>query len=82
MLGGLWQVTLIVIEALNESGDADTRVHFLQILAETVNDDESCIANLPGGFRSLVTLRPLPEFCGALNDVKHVARKSLGSRSC
>ncbi|KAG1757075.1 hypothetical protein EDB19DRAFT_9806 [Suillus lakei] len=70
---------LIIIDALDESGNLDTRKRLLQILAGKVDDDENCITNLPQNFRFLVTSRPLPDICDALNGVKHVAQKSLDS---
>lgn len=67
---------VIIIDALDESGTADSRIHLLRILAGKV-DDESHIAKLPSNIRILVTSRPLPDIHMALNSVKHVKQKSM-----
>ena len=69
---------VIVIDALDESGGADSRQHILRILAGKM-DDESRISKLPPNFRILLTSRPLPDIYDALNGVIHVRRKSMDS---
>ena len=70
---------VIVIDALDESGGADSRQHILRILTGKLDDDESRISKLPPNFRILLTSRPLPDICDALNGVNHVQRKSMDS---
>src|SRR6267154_1364783 len=72
---------LIVIEALDESGEEDTRKHLLRILAGKVDDDDSRITKLPANFRILITSRPLPDINDALNGVGHVQQQSMDSIS-
>ena len=54
LAGGLTQTAVIVIVALDESGDEMTRQHILPILALDILD-------LPPNFRILVTSQPLPD---------------------
>ncbi|KXN87593.1 Vegetative incompatibility protein HET-E-1 [Leucoagaricus sp. SymC.cos] len=61
---------VIVIDALDESGDTDSRRRLLRILAENV-------ANLPPHIRIFLTSRPLDDICNAFNDVAHIQRKSM-----
>ena len=70
---------VIVIDALDESGEADSRQHILRILAGKLDDDESRISKLPPNFRILLTSRPLPDIYDALNGVIHVQQKSMDS---
>ena len=70
---------LIVIDALDESGGADSRQHILRILAGKLDDNESCISQLPPHFRILLISRPLPDIYDALNGVPHVQPKSMDS---
>jgi WD40 repeat protein len=70
---------VIVIDALDESGGADSRQHILRILSGKLDDDESRISKLPPNFRILLTSRPLPDIYDALNGVIHVQRKSMDS---
>ena len=70
---------VIVIDALDESGGADSRQHILRILAGKLDDDESRISKLPPNFRILLTSRPLPDIYDALNGLVHVQQKSMDS---
>ena len=70
---------VIVIDALDESGTAESRNHLLRILAGKVNDEQSNIGKLPSHIRILVTSRPLPDIYTALNHVGHVQQNSMGS---
>ena len=65
---------VIVIDALDESGDTDSRRHILRILAES-------IMNLPPHFRILLTSRPLPDIIDAFEGVIHIRPKSMESIS-
>ena len=69
---------VIVIDALDESGDADSRRHILRILAgRDVKGAEGSIMNLPPHFRILLTSRLLPDFTDAFKGVVHVQQKSM-----
>ena len=71
---------VIIIDALDESGGVSSRQHLLRILTGTGNpDDESHISKLPSHIRILLASRPLPDICNALDGVKHVQSKSMGS---
>ena len=70
---------VIVIDALDESGRADSRQHILRILSGKLDDDESHISKLPSNFRILLTSRPLPDIYNALNGIIHVQQKSIDS---
>ncbi|KAF8953056.1 hypothetical protein BDZ97DRAFT_1680146 [Flammula alnicola] len=68
---------LIVIDALDESGGADSRKQLLRILAGKLNDADSHILKLPPNLRILLTSRPLPDICNTLGDVQHVYPQSM-----
>ena len=68
---------VIVIDALDESGGADSRQYLLRILAGTLNDNQSSISKLPPHVRILLTSRTLPDIHNALNGVEHVQSKSM-----
>jgi len=70
---------VIVIDALDESGESDTRRNLLRILSGKLGDDESHIARLPSHLRILLTSRPLPDIFNALKDVDHVQQKPMDS---
>ena len=70
---------VIIIDALDESGTAESRNQLLRILSGKVNDEQSDIGKLPSHIRILVTSRPLPDINTALKDVKHVQQKSMSS---
>jgi hypothetical protein len=61
---------LIVIDALDESGDRESRQAVLAILANKA-------ADLPSNFRILVTARPEQDILDALNNKPHVITKQL-----
>ncbi|KXN81645.1 hypothetical protein AN958_04067 [Leucoagaricus sp. SymC.cos] len=61
---------VIVIDALDESGNTDSRRHLLRILAENV-------ANLPPHIRIFLTSRPLDDIRNAFNSVPHIQQKSM-----
>jgi len=64
---------VIIMDALDESGDTDSRRDLLHILGNT----ESHITDLPPNFRILLTSRPLPDIDAALNGGKHIRQKSM-----
>ncbi|KAF8157858.1 hypothetical protein B0H34DRAFT_768765, partial [Crassisporium funariophilum] len=68
---------VIVIDALDESGMANSRRHLLQILAGELDDDKYHITKLPRHFRILLTSRPLTDIYNALDGVKHVRSMSM-----
>ncbi|PPR04541.1 hypothetical protein CVT26_002508 [Gymnopilus dilepis] len=68
---------VIVIDALDESGDSESRKSLLRILAGKVADSESRIQGLPSNFRFLVTSRLLPDINQAFLGVKHVRQRSM-----
>jgi predicted kinase len=80
MLDAMAGPIVIVIDALDESGDTDSRRHILQILAgRHVKAAEGSITNLPPHFRILLTSRPLPDVIDAFKKVIHVRQKSMES---
>ncbi|KAF8965708.1 hypothetical protein BDZ97DRAFT_1810653 [Flammula alnicola] len=70
---------LIVIDALDESGGADSRKQLLRILAGKLNDADSHTLKLPPNLRILLTSRPEPDICNILLDVRHVYQQSMDS---
>ncbi|PPQ72843.1 hypothetical protein CVT26_003476 [Gymnopilus dilepis] len=68
---------LIVIDALDESGERDSRDILLRILAGKLNDDESHIRDLPANVRILLTSRLLPDISKAFDQVDHIREKSM-----
>ena len=64
---------VIVIDALDESGNEDSRRHLLRILANT----EGHITDLPPHFRILVVSRTLPDINTAFSGVTHVQREDI-----
>ncbi|KAG6330946.1 hypothetical protein ID866_8144 [Astraeus odoratus] len=62
---------LIVIDALDESGNEDSRLHILQTLASVE------VASLPAVVRILVTSRPLNDIIETLHGASHVKSKSM-----
>src|SRR6266550_1122260 len=69
---------VIVIDALDESGDTDSRRHILRILAGRHAKAEGGITSLPPHFRILHAARPLPDVIDAFK-VIHVRQKSMES---
>ncbi|KAG2340093.1 WD40 repeat-like protein [Suillus weaverae] len=68
---------LIIIEALDESGEADSREQILCLLAGKLNTSPSQLAELPENFRFLVTSRPLEDIHNTLHTAPHVRHVSL-----
>jgi len=64
---------VIIIDALDKSGDTDSRRVLLRIL----NNTENRITDLPPNLRILLTSRPLQDIYAALNDGMHVRQKSM-----
>ena len=64
---------VIIMDALEESGDTDSRRDILHILGNT----ESHITDLPPNLRILLTSRHLPDIDSALNGGTHVQQKSM-----
>ncbi|KXN87527.1 Vegetative incompatibility protein HET-E-1 [Leucoagaricus sp. SymC.cos] len=70
---------VIVIDALDESGDTDSRRHLLRIIAGKTGNPETHIAYLPSHIRILLTSRPLDDIHHTFNDVAHIQQKSMDS---
>ncbi|KAL4073021.1 WD40-repeat-containing domain protein [Scleroderma yunnanense] len=70
-MGPLLGNVLVVIDALDESGEERSREHILRVLAS------SHVMDLPTNFRILLISRPLPDIHDALCNVKHVMSRSL-----
>ncbi|KAG2150643.1 uncharacterized protein EDB93DRAFT_1327918 [Suillus bovinus] len=69
---------LIVIEALDESGGAETRRNLLRILAGTLEGEGlPQITELPSNFRILITSRALPDISSEFQDAPHIRRLSM-----
>ncbi|KAG1800887.1 uncharacterized protein HD556DRAFT_967441 [Suillus plorans] len=68
---------LIVIEALDESGEANSREQILRLLAGKLNTSTSQLSELPADFRILVTSRPLEDIHNTLHAAPHVRHISL-----
>ena len=66
---------VIVVDALDESGDTGSRRVFLRILGNAIAG--SRLTDLPPNFRILLTSRPLPDIHAALNGGTHVRQKSM-----
>jgi len=69
---------VIVIDALDESGRADTRSDLLRILSGKLqNPDVLEITKLPHNFRFIVTSRPLRDIDAEFADAQHIQRVSM-----
>ena len=68
---------VIIIDALDESGDDDSRRHLLRILAGKQGNAEGHIINLPPQFRILVTSRAQRDIRDAFQDVAHIRQESM-----
>ncbi|KAG2112309.1 uncharacterized protein F5147DRAFT_684598, partial [Suillus discolor] len=69
---------LIVIEALDESGELETRHNLLRILAGRIQNEElSQITELPSNFRILVTSRSLHDIEKGFEGANHILRLSM-----
>ena len=73
--GAIMGPIVIIIDALDESGDTDSRRVLLRILANT----ESRITDLPPNIRILLTSRDLPDIAVAFKGRMHIREKSLDS---
>ncbi|KAH9487260.1 Vegetative incompatibility protein HET-E-1 [Psilocybe cubensis] len=72
---------VIVIDALDESGNPESRRHLLRILAGMLNDDDSHVLKLPPQVRIVLTSRALPDISNVLTGVNHVCSMSMESIS-
>jgi len=68
---------VIIIDALDESGDTDSRRVLLRILGNAISDNR--VTDLPPNLRILLTSRPLPDIHAALNGGTHVRQMSMDS---
>ena len=68
---------VIIVDALDESGDTASRRVLLKILGNAIT--ESRITNLPPNLRIFLTSRPLPDIHKALSGGTHVRQKSMDS---
>ncbi|KAG2343330.1 WD40 repeat-like protein [Suillus weaverae] len=67
---------LIVIDALDESGNATSREWILRLLAGDPNTS-SQLSQLPANFRVIVTSRPLEDIGDVMNIVSHIYHISM-----
>ncbi|KAG1784452.1 uncharacterized protein HD556DRAFT_1251305 [Suillus plorans] len=72
---------LIVIDALDESGEANSQEQILRLLAGKLNTSTSQLSELPANFRILLTSRPLEDIHNTLHAVPHVHHVSLDAIS-
>ncbi|KAG1896110.1 WD40 repeat-like protein [Suillus fuscotomentosus] len=69
---------VIVIDALDESGEVETRSNLLRILSGKLRDQTiTHITKLPKNFRIIVTSRPLRDIQNSFAGVQHIRRKSM-----
>jgi len=68
---------VIIVDALDESGDAASRRVLLRILGNAMT--ESRITDLPANLRILLTFRPLPDIHAALSGRTHIRQKSMAT---
>ncbi|KAG2337995.1 WD40 repeat-like protein [Suillus weaverae] len=68
---------LIVIEALDESGEANSREQILRLLAGKLNTSTSQLVEIPANFRILLTSRPLEDINNTLHAAPHIHHVSL-----
>jgi len=66
---------VVIIDALDESGDIDSRRVLLRILGNTITD--SRVTDLPPNLRILLTSRPLPDIHKALSGGTHLRQRSM-----
>ncbi|KAG2078675.1 hypothetical protein BDR04DRAFT_1064436 [Suillus decipiens] len=74
---GLTWTALIVIDALDESGEAKSREQILRLLAGKLNASSSQLTEIPENFRIIVTSRPFKDIQDALHAVPHVKHVSM-----
>jgi len=72
---------LMVIDALDETGDERSREEILRMLAGNLDPFSSEITKLPTNLRILVTSRPLNDIRDALNTASHVRHVSVDDTS-
>jgi WD40 repeat protein len=69
---------VIMIDALDESGGAETRIDLLRILAgKHRNPAVPKITDLPANFRFIVTSRPLDDINDVFHGVQHIQHMSM-----
>ncbi|KAG2350100.1 hypothetical protein BDR05DRAFT_955961, partial [Suillus weaverae] len=68
---------LIVIDALDESGNATSRERILRLLAGDPNTSSPQLSQLPANFRVIVTSRPLEDIGDVMNTVSHIRHISM-----
>ncbi|KAG2064689.1 WD40 repeat-like protein [Suillus decipiens] len=73
---GIAAPVLMIIEALDESGEADSREQIIRLLAGRLNTSNSQPVELPANFRILLTSRPLKDIHNKLHG-PHVRNVSL-----
>ncbi|KAH9487249.1 Vegetative incompatibility protein HET-E-1 [Psilocybe cubensis] len=73
---------VIVIDALDESGNPESRKNLLRILAGKLKaDNDSHVSKLPPNVRIILTSRTLSDIYNTLNDVDHVHSVAMDSIS-
>jgi len=72
---------LMVIDALDESGDVRSREQILRMLAGNLNSFSSELTKLPTNLRILVTSRPLDDIREVLDTASHIRHVSLDDTS-
>ncbi|KAG2340254.1 WD40 repeat-like protein [Suillus weaverae] len=68
---------LIVIDALDESGDTKSREQILRLLSGNPNTSSPPLSPLPSNFRIIVTSRPLEDIHNTLHAAPHIRHVSL-----
>jgi len=72
---------LVVIDALDESGDARSREEILRMLTGNVDPLSTELTKLPAHFRILITSRPLEDIRNSLHGMQHVHHVSVDDSS-
>ncbi|KAG2343552.1 WD40 repeat-like protein [Suillus weaverae] len=73
--GSIVRPVVIVIDALDESGGAETRFRILRILAGKLGAQR--ITELPANFRIIITSRPIHDIDDELHHAQHIRRMSM-----
>jgi hypothetical protein len=73
--GSIVRPVVILIDALDESGGAATRLRLLKILAGKLGAKR--ITELPANFRIIITSRPLRDIETELSGAQHIRRMSM-----
>ncbi|CCM06543.1 uncharacterized protein FIBRA_08817 [Fibroporia radiculosa] len=68
---------LVIIDALDESGESDTREQILHLLTGRQDVSSQPLVCMPPNIRILVTSRPLEDIHGALHGLSHIRHVSL-----